>query len=68
MAQRGSRGEAGHRSTVFGRLGELEKGDRILIETSAGTFVYVISKFKVVDRYDQTVIQPTDDPTLTLIT
>lgn len=59
---------SGHRSTVFGRLGELEKGDRILIETSAGTFVYVISKFKVVDRSDQTVIQPTEDPTLTLTT
>jgi LPXTG-site transpeptidase (sortase) family protein len=59
---------SGHRSTVFGRLGELKTGDRILVETSAGTFVYVISSFKVVDRSDQTVIQPTDDPTLTLTT
>lgn len=59
---------SGHRSTVFGRLGELKKGDRILVETSAGTFVYVITKFKVVDRSDQTVIQPSDDPTLTLTT
>ena len=59
---------SGHRSTVFGRLGELKKGDRILVETSAGTFVYVIVKFKVVDRSDQTVIQPSDDPTLTLTT
>lgn len=59
---------SGHRSTVFGRLGELKKGDRILIETSAGTFVYVIKKFKVVDRSDQTVIQPSEDPTLTLTT
>jgi sortase A len=59
---------SGHRSTVFGRLGELEKGDRILVETSAGIFVYVITQFKVVDRADQTVIQPTDDPTLTLTT
>lgn len=59
---------SGHRSTVFGRLGELKKGDRILVETSAGTFVYVITKFKVVDRSDQTVIQPSVDPTLTLTT
>jgi sortase A len=59
---------SGHRSTVFGRLGELKKGDRILVETSVGTFVYVIIEFKVVDRADQTVIQPTDDPTLTLTT
>jgi sortase A len=59
---------SGHRSTVFARLGELKKGDRILVETSAGTFVYVIVKFKVVDRSDQTVIQPSEDPTLTLTT
>lgn len=59
---------SGHRSTVFGRLGELKKGDRILVETSAGTFVYVIVKFEVVDRSDQTVIQPTEEPTLTLTT
>ena len=59
---------SGHRSTVFARLGELEKGDRILVETSAGTFVYVINRFEVVDRADQTVIQPSDDPVLTLTT
>jgi sortase A len=59
---------SGHRSTVFARLGELQKGDRILVDTSVGTFVYVIEKFKVVDRDDQTVIQPTEDPTLTLTT
>jgi sortase A len=59
---------SGHQSTVFARLGELEKGDRILIETNAGVFVYVITMFEVVDRSDQTVIQPSDDATLTLTT
>lgn len=59
---------AGHRSTVFGRLGELKKGDRILVETDAGIFVYVARKFKVVSRSDQNVIQPSDTPILTLST
>ena len=59
---------SGHRDTVFARLGELEKGDRILIETDAGIFVYVITRFEVVDRSDQTVIQPSEDPILTLTT
>jgi sortase A len=59
---------SGHQSTVFARLGELEKGDRLLIETDAGIFVYVITTFEVVDRSDQTVIQPSDDATLTLTT
>jgi len=59
---------SGHQSTVFARLGELAKGDRILIETDAGVFVYVITTFEVVDRSDQTVIQPSDHATLTLTT
>jgi sortase A len=59
---------SGHQSTVFARLGELEKGDRVLIETEAGIFIYVINKFEVVDRADQTVIQPSNHATLTLTT
>lgn len=59
---------SGHRSTVFGRLGELQKGDRVLIETDAGIFVYEITRFEVVDRSDQTVIQPSDEAILTLTT
>ena len=59
---------SGHQSNVFARLGELEKGDRILVETDAGIFVYEITKFEVVDRSDQSVIQPSDDPILTLTT
>jgi len=59
---------SGHRSTVFARLGELEIGDRILVQTTAGTFIYVITKFEVVDRADQTVIQPSEDARLTLTT
>jgi sortase A len=59
---------SGHRTTVFARLGELEVGDRILVKTNVGTFVYVITRFDVVSRDDQTVIQPSDDPILTLTT
>lgn len=59
---------AGHRNTVFNRLGELETGDEIYIKTTAGTFIYQVTKFKVVKRTDKTVIVPTDDATLTLTT
>jgi sortase A len=59
---------SGHQSTVFARLGDLEKGDRVIIKTDAGIFVYSVTGFQVVDRSDQTVIQPTDEPTLTLTT
>jgi sortase A len=59
---------AGHRNTVFNRLGELEIGDQVFIKTAAGTFIYEVKKFKVVKRSDKSVIVPTEDATLTLTT
>jgi sortase A len=49
-------------------LGELEIGDQIFIKTVAGTFIYEITKFKVVKRTDKSVIVPTEEATLTLTT
>jgi sortase A len=59
---------AGHRETVFNKLGDLELGDLITVSTTAGTFDYKIRKFRVVPRSDRTVIVPTDTAVLTLIT
>jgi sortase A len=59
---------SGHRTTVFNRLGELAKGDVILVKTSAGTFTYVVRSFRIVDRSDQTVIMPAPTAVLTLTT
>lgn len=59
---------AGHRTTVFNRLGELKIGQNILIKTSAGVFTYKIAKFRIVDRSDRTVIVPTKSAVLTLTT
>lgn len=59
---------SGHRDTVFTRLGELKVGDRILVETVAGVFTYEMTNFEIVDRADQSVIQPSDEAKLTLTT
>jgi sortase A len=59
---------SGHRDTVFSRLGELEAGDLILVETAAGIFTYEMTDSRIVDRSDQTVIQPSDEAKLTLTT
>lgn len=59
---------SGHRDTVFARIGELAAGDLILVETAAGVFTYEMTGSKIVDRSDQTVIQPSDDAQLTLTT
>lgn len=59
---------SGHRDTVFTRLGELKIGDRLIVQTSAGTFTYEIKRIRIVDKDDKTVIVPTDHAVLTVTT
>jgi sortase A len=59
---------SGHRGTLFSRLGELKKDDLLITKTTAGTFTYKVTGTRIVDRYDRTVIVPTDHAVLTLST
>jgi sortase A len=59
---------SGHRTTVFNRLGELEKGDEIYVKTSAGTFTYIVRSFWIVMRDNRKVIRPSWTGVLTLTT
>jgi sortase A len=59
---------SGHRDTVFRRLGELEKGDLLIVETRAGVFTYQIYSIRIVDQNDTSVIVPSDRAILTLST
>ena len=59
---------SGHRTTVFNRLGQLKRGQLILVKTSAGVFTYKIRGFRVVLKTDKTVIVPTNHAVLTLTT
>lgn len=59
---------SGHRDTVFRRLGEVGKGDLLIVTTSAGEFTYKIRKVRIVDADDRTVIVPKPRPTLTVTT
>ncbi|MCK8061459.1 MULTISPECIES: sortase [unclassified Fusibacter] len=64
---------AGHRGynygLLFNRLDELEKGDRIVLTTSQGTFTYEVYQKKIVVPEDTSVINQTDTHrVLTLIT
>lgn len=59
---------SGHRTTVFNRLGELKKGDEILVETAAGVFTYKVRSFWVVQRSNRDVIRPSWSAVLTLTT
>jgi sortase A len=59
---------SGHRDTVFRRLGEVEKGDLIVVKTTAGSFTYRVEKTRIVDADDRTVIVPKPKASLTVTT
>jgi sortase A len=59
---------AGHRDTVFRKLGEVGEGDLLIVRTSAGEFEYKVSKVRIVDKEDRTVIVPKPKATLTVST
>lgn len=59
---------SGHRDSVFTNIGKLKIGDELIVQTSAGTFTYVISRIRIVHKDDKTVIVPTDHAVLTLTT
>jgi len=59
---------AGHRDTVFRKLGEVGEGDLLIVRTSAGEFTYKVNKVRIVDKEDRTVIVPKPKATLTVST
>lgn len=59
---------SGHRDTVFRKLGEVGKGDLLVVETEAGTFTYKVKNVRIVDKNDRTVIVPKPRATLTVST
>ena len=59
---------SGHRDTVFARLGELKKGDRVTVQTAAGSYTYRIKRVRIVGKNDRTVIVHADRAILTLTT
>lgn len=59
---------SGHRETYFKDLGNLEIGDLLIAQTSAGIFTYEVSGTRIVSEDDRTVIVPTDHAVLTLTT
>lgn len=64
----GNIGLAAHRDTFFRRLGTIRAGDEISVVTPQGTFRYEVQGTKVVDPKDVWVLDPTEQPSLTLVT
>jgi len=66
--QPGNIGIAGHRDTVFRPLRRIKIGDPLALTTADRTYHYRISKTLIVGPDDVYVLDPTDRPTVTLVT
>ena len=59
---------AGHRDSFFRPLRHTQVGDDVYMDTSKGRFHYRVTSLRVVKARDVSVLEPTDEATLTLIT
>jgi sortase A len=59
---------AGHRDSFFRPLRNIQVGDDVLLDTPRGRVRYRVSSFRVVSPTDVSVLRPTPDSTLTLVT
>jgi sortase A len=64
----GNVGIAGHRDTVFRPLRHIHPGDEMKLTTADRVYHYKISKTLIVTPDDVYVLDPTEQPTLTLVT
>jgi len=64
----GNVGLAGHRDTFFRRLQDIRPDDEIRVATPHGVFTYRVERTVVVQPGDVWVLDPTDAPSLTLVT
>jgi sortase A len=59
---------AGHRDTFFRQLREVKVGDDIFLNAPSGRLHYQITWARVVGAHDVSVLEPTTDDVLTLVT
>jgi sortase A len=59
---------AAHRDTFFRRLHELRKGDEVLVRRGGRQFRYAVSNTMIVNPNEVSVLRPSSDTRLTLVT
>lgn len=70
LGQRGNYVVYGHddiQGNIFRYLGSLQPGDRVYLRRSGRQFIYVVTGKQIVDPADVSVLDPTPDATLTMI-
>lgn len=66
--QNGNVGIAGHRDGFFRKLKGVTRGDEILLQTRKGTEIFRVSRIEIVTPETTSVLKPTADPSITLVT
>jgi len=66
--QPGNIGIAGHRDTIFRPLKRIQVGDPLQLTTRDRVYHFTITSTTIVGPKDVHVLDPTDEPTLTLVT
>jgi sortase A len=64
----GNVGLAGHRDGFFRNLEDIAQGDVVTLRTPTETLTYVVDRLSVVAPSDVSVLAPTAEPALTLVT
>ncbi len=64
----GNVGLAGHRDTFFRKLRNIRADDTIQLETTAGTYRYIVKSTSIVTPRDVSVLRASGGETLTLVT
>ncbi|HTQ78749.1 MAG TPA: class D sortase [Thermoanaerobaculia bacterium] len=64
----GNVGLAGHRDTFFRSLKDIRKNDKLTLTTLGGSYQYTVDTTRIVAPEEVQVLEPTGQPTLTLVT
>ena len=64
----GNFGVSGHRDGFFRVFKDIQMGDEILIQTAGEVEKYEVTDMKIVPKEDHSVLAPTDQKTLTVVT
>jgi len=64
----GNTGLSSHRDGYFRVLKDIEKGDAIVVDSPRGEMTYRVRETFVLDKMDDSVLDPTPEPTVTLVT
>jgi len=64
----GNAGFAAHRDTFFRPLKSVREGDAVVVTTPRGVYRYAVTDTRIVEPADVSVLDPTTDAILTLVT